>query len=372
MILKKLSPFLTGFALSKTIENIDAEISPACTDPDAACTRDCQVANQNCIIGCSGDVTCISNCNRSEAQCIGDCPCSSTNSVLVLSTYNQNNIPLIIGQDGSSNNALNFEYGDEVVAHNGCGATLFGQFWYFGGGTGSAESVNPYKKQLSKINGCKMERQPDMPFDFYKGSCNTFSEPTPRVLLCFDFIGDRDCHTFDGTSFEETASSKVSHRETFGMGNYKGQALVTGCGTGGACGLRTEIMDMDKMRWSDEDDYPYPETFFDYIYEYSMASTADAVYVIGGGPRWVQTIGEFRNYRWKNKGNLHRGRMAHASITVGSNIMVIGGSTEGSNTALETEIWNFDGDGSQLVVEPHLNGYFYGVGLYVVNANFCT
>ena len=42
-------------------------------------------------------------------------------------------------------------------------------------------------------------------------------------------------------------------------------------------------------------------TFFDFIYEHTMASTADAVYVIGGGPRWVQTIGEFRNYRWKNK-----------------------------------------------------------------------
>ena len=64
--------------------------------------------------------------------------------------------------------------------------------------------------------------------------------------------------SFDGTSFEETASSKVSHQETFGMGNYKGQALTTGCSTSGACGLRTEIMDMDKMRWSDEDDYPYP------------------------------------------------------------------------------------------------------------------
>ena len=52
---------------------------------------------------------------------------------------------------GSSNNALGFEYGDEVVAHNGCAATLFGQFWYFGGGTGSAESVNPYKKQVSAL-----------------------------------------------------------------------------------------------------------------------------------------------------------------------------------------------------------------------------
>ena len=64
--------------------------------------------------------------------------------------------------------------------------------------------------------------------------------------------------SFDGTSFEETASSKVSHQETGGMGNYKGQALTTGCSKGDGCGLRTEIMDMDKMRWSDEDDYPYP------------------------------------------------------------------------------------------------------------------
>ena len=40
------------------------------SDPDANCALDCQLANQNCIIGCSGDVTCMSNCNRSEAECI--------------------------------------------------------------------------------------------------------------------------------------------------------------------------------------------------------------------------------------------------------------------------------------------------------------
>ena len=45
--------------------------------------------------------------------------------------------------------------------------------------------------------------------------------------------------------------------------------------------------------------------FFDYIYDYSMASTADAVYVIGGGPRWVQTIGEFRINRWNNKAGFY-------------------------------------------------------------------
>ena len=31
------------------------------------------------------------------------------------------------------NDDLDFEYGEGTVARNGCGATLFGQFWYFGG-----------------------------------------------------------------------------------------------------------------------------------------------------------------------------------------------------------------------------------------------
>ena len=53
-----------------------------------------------------------------------------------------------------SSKEINFEFGEGTVAHNGCGATLFGQFWYFGGGSGSADSSNPYKKQVnSLING---------------------------------------------------------------------------------------------------------------------------------------------------------------------------------------------------------------------------
>ena len=32
------------------------------------------------------------------------------------------------------------------------------------------------------------------------------------------------------------------------------------------------------------------------------------------------------------KGNLNTGRQAHASITLGSNVMVIGGTTEGTTT----------------------------------------
>ena len=46
--------------------------------------------------------------------------------------------------------------------------------------------------------------------------------------------------SFDGTEFGTAGSSKVSHRETFGLANYRGDALTTGCSTGGSCGVRTE------------------------------------------------------------------------------------------------------------------------------------
>ena len=44
---------------------------------------------------------------------------------------------------GNYNDDLNFEYGNGTTAFYGCGATLMGQFWYFGGG-------NPNKRQVNK------------------------------------------------------------------------------------------------------------------------------------------------------------------------------------------------------------------------------
>ena len=58
----------------------------------------------------------------------------SQNSILVLSTYKASNRPLIIDMGGNVRNDITFTYGENTVAHNGCGATLFGEFWYFGGG----------------------------------------------------------------------------------------------------------------------------------------------------------------------------------------------------------------------------------------------
>ena len=53
--------------------------------------------------------------------------------------------------------------------------------------------------QLSKIEGCKLVRQGDLSFDFGYGSCNSFLEPTQRILLCFSRYGNGNpykvCHT---------------------------------------------------------------------------------------------------------------------------------------------------------------------------------
>ena len=63
--------------------------------------------------------------------------------------------------------------------------------------------------------------------------------------------------SFDGTSFEDVRPSKVSHQDTLGLANYLGNALTTGCYTGGPCAGRTEIFDLKTQRWTDEQDYPY-------------------------------------------------------------------------------------------------------------------
>ena len=46
--------------------------------------------------------------------------------------------------------------------------------------------------------------------------------------------------------------------------------------------------------------------FFDFVYEYATTHTDTAAYFIGGGPRYMETIAEFKNYRWSNFGKLYR------------------------------------------------------------------
>ena len=62
---------------------------------------------------------------------------------------------------------------------------------------------------------------------------------------------------FDGENFQTAGSSKFSHRRTLGMGNYKGQALTTGCYGDSSCYNKTELMNMETLEWSNGPDYAF-------------------------------------------------------------------------------------------------------------------
>ena len=70
--------------------------------------------------------------------------------------------------------------------------------------------------------------------------------------------------SFDGEIFEVAGSSKYSHDMTE-IANYKGKALTTGCqsynknnGLGKwACGVKTELMDMHSLEWSEGPEFPW-------------------------------------------------------------------------------------------------------------------
>ena len=68
--------------------------------------------------------------------------------------------------------------------------------------------------------------------------------------------------SFDGETYQSAGSSVYSHKTTYGMANYLGKALTTGCNGDSLsddrlCGVKTELMDMNTLTWSAGPDYPF-------------------------------------------------------------------------------------------------------------------
>ena len=65
---------------------------------------------------------------------------------------------------------------------------------------------------------------------------------------------------------------------------------------------------------------------------YSVASTTEAAFVIGGwdGSSSLDIIAKFENNQWSRYGNLQKARSGHGSITSGTQTIIIGGFTRGS------------------------------------------
>ena len=64
--------------------------------------------------------------------------------------------------------------------------------------------------------------------------------------------------SFDGEFYHSVESSKFPHRRTYGLANYRGSGLITGCDSSNAeCSFKTEILDMTTLKWSDGPNYPF-------------------------------------------------------------------------------------------------------------------
>ena len=66
---------------------------------------------------------------------------------------------------------------------------------------------------------------------------------------------------------------------------------------------------------------------FSNLMRYSTASTADAVYIIGG-QHTEDIIAEFKDNNWRQLGNLRRGRYNHNSLAIDNQIISVGGYCE--------------------------------------------
>ena len=62
---------------------------------------------------------------------------------------------------------------------------------------------------------------------------------------------------FDGKYFHTAGRSNFSHLLTLGMGNYKNKALTTGCNDDSYCYVKTEMMNMQTLEWSNGPDFPF-------------------------------------------------------------------------------------------------------------------
>lgn len=189
-------------------------------------------------------------------------------------------MPWTHSYSGNYNADLNFEYGVGTNAHNGCGATLMGEFWYFDGYrqvnsliTFDLETICIFTFRSARLFGARWcvkilwlsifsEDHATHLFNRSRKYCFVLTSLALLNVIC-KFKIENIIRTwtwmfrFDGENFLAAGSSKYSHRRTDGMGNYKNKALTTGCEEDFSCYVKTELMDMETLQWSNGPDYPF-------------------------------------------------------------------------------------------------------------------
>ena len=266
---------------------------------------------------------------------------------------------------------------------------------------------------MSKIVGCELQRQGDLPFNHISATCNTFNQDgTEKVFLCFDYgtvpPGDfgasdmKTCHrsviirsndrfarnsfynvhlSYDGTSFEQIAKSSNSHLFTVSLPKYRNQPLAVGCWWNAHA--KAEIYFAETDEWVDVPDYPFHKA----LDAYATTSTEFSTYIFGGRDDIgydLDTVAQYNN-GWYLAGTLSQKRSESGAVSIGSQTMILGGNSENDKYervgkslvitfifSLTSEIWDTKLFEVSLT-EPTLESYQWAqhIVMFAVESDFC-
>lgn len=279
-------------------------------------------------------------------------------AILMLSTYNDKNLPMVISLKGPYDDQLEFVYEENTAVKYSCAAILNDEMYVFSGPTlRKSQEVDTYK-QISKVEDCKLKRVGELPFErntFVEGGyCGTFLFPEDeyRVMLCFYDGEGKKCMSYEGTNFD-TQFPESTHRHSFvkALTSYRGKPFITG--NDGSDGRSTEYLDLGSGKWTVGTPYPFgvgDNNVQPRIRNYATTYTEKSVYIIGGRHheydyepnhrQMTDIIAQYNNDIWTEVGKLEKPRENHAAITVDGMTMILGGAYSSDQGSTFTEQWN--------------------------------
>lgn len=202
--------------------NIFYECISECQPDDLACRGVCsRQYDENrsscpCQSGCPNGCPCPNYHCPVESTTTGMTTTTTTSdlsrkSVLILNTYDSANKAIITDSNGKveyGGDDFRFSFGKNTAVLYSCSITWHGELFIFGG------LVLGEMRQISKLNGCSLDRVGSLPFDYYYGACGVIDDED--IYLCFDYYHTKTCKKASEPlgAFDETNTSINDHSNT--------------------------------------------------------------------------------------------------------------------------------------------------------------
>lgn len=311
------------------------------------------------------------------------------NSVLVLNTYYTPNVPIIIDSNGRQDRNFYFVRDVDTNAVHSCSIIWGNEMFVIGSSWG----------QVSKINGCRLERVGTLNFEHNLGACTTVLNTF--IYLCFnsneadykrcrmarDPLGPYENITesvFTHKRIQIAASSSKSRmifsslkikQRIYWPSDVSRRSIITAkcCKLPWVIGvLYTITLMIRRAIWylfSNITMFTWKVPYF--IHFYAVTFAANSFYIFGGSDGTdLTTIARLDSDTniWSNVGSLNTGRQGHSVIYHNGTFLVVGGAGE----TKPTENCSMMNDAMTCTEStPSLKGYQFYPLLFSIEDDFC-